>query len=273
MPLPPRDMTMYHLALNPGLAAVHARYPLSRYAPVMGMFRLYKLACDGVHLMQLLDVPSWLTLACLDDAGAEYCIAALSHALRAYPATPIYATLANVASPFLVPMLVPMLPTTPAPHSRAGPMAHAAGMMAPAAGMMAPVAGPMTVVPAKPPTSHVAPSVSTSTSAPASAATASSASSVQAPKVLAGKPADDAAAGVPVGSGTAKLHSTVLRMVCYLAMEHGVDMKVFEDASRQLGALAASTARQALREFGTELRHLRTEPSKALARVLLKYQT
>lgn len=262
MPLPPRDMTMYHLALNPGLAAVHARYPLSRYAPVMGIFRLYKLACDGVHLMQLLDVPSWLTLACLDDAGAEYCIAALSHALRAYPATPIYATLANVASPFLVPMLVPMLPTTPAPLSRA-----------PAAGPMAPVAGPMTVVPARPPTSFVAPSVSTSTSAPASAATASSASSVQAPKVLAGKPSDDAAAGVPVGSGTAKLHSTVLRMVCYLAMEHGVDMKVFEDASRQLGALAASTARQALREFGTELRHLRTEPSKALARVLLKYQT
>lgn len=256
MPLPPRDMTMYHLALNPGLAAVHARYPLSRYAPVMGIFRLYKLACDGVHLMQLLDVPSWLTLACLDDAGAEYCIAAVSHALRAYPATPIYATLANVASPFLVPMLVPMLPTTPAPLPRA------------------PAAGPM-AVPAKPPTSHVAPSVSTSTSAvsvPASAATASSTSSAPAPKLLAGKP-EDAAAGVPVGSGTAKLHSTVLRMVCYLAMEHGVDMKVFEAASRQLGALAASTARQALREFGTELRHLRTEPSKALARVLLKYQT
>ena len=58
MPLPPRDLSSLHLALNPALADLHVLYPLSRFAPAVALFRLFKLSFDGCPLAGALDAQS-----------------------------------------------------------------------------------------------------------------------------------------------------------------------------------------------------------------------
>lgn len=117
MPLPPRDLSALHVSLNPALTSLHARFPISRFVPAVGLFRLYKLAYEGSPLLGLLDLTSWLTLACLDDMGADHCISqALQAALASqWHAGSLNSALVVAAAPFVVPMLVPMPATAAAP--------------------------------------------------------------------------------------------------------------------------------------------------------------
>lgn len=116
MPLPPRDLSALHVALNPALADLHASFPLSRYVPSVGLFKLYKLAFEGSPLLPLLSIPSWMTLACLDDLGADYCIGqamAVAKSSR-WDRSCINAAMATASAPFLVPMMVPIPGQVPA---------------------------------------------------------------------------------------------------------------------------------------------------------------
>lgn len=109
MPLPPRDLSAVHLSMNPSLSTLHAAYPMSRFVPVLAIFRLCKLMHEGVPLIKLLDTPSWIALACLDDASADYCI---GRAIAALAHTPdlaiINATLVQASAPYVVPMMAPL---------------------------------------------------------------------------------------------------------------------------------------------------------------------
>ena len=114
MPLPPRDLSAMHLSLNPALADIHRACPLSRYAPVVAMFRLAKLAADAVPLARILDERSWLTVACLDDATSDACIGhALTAMARGGDAVAINWALVQASAPYLVPMFVPAFGLTP----------------------------------------------------------------------------------------------------------------------------------------------------------------
>lgn len=111
MPLPPRDLSTVHLSLNPALAEMHDLFHMSRYLPVIGIMKLWKLAThDKVPIMPLLDTPSWMTLACLDDVAADHCIShavqAMANARTAHAAV-LNATLVCYASPFLLPAMMP----------------------------------------------------------------------------------------------------------------------------------------------------------------------
>lgn len=113
MPLPPRDLRALHLALNPSLEEFHRVYPLSRYAPTVGMFKLYKMSYEGVPLVSLLDTTSWMTLACLDDCSADYCI---SHTVAMMTRQPtdrqaINQTFVYLAAAFMVPLPPPPPPS------------------------------------------------------------------------------------------------------------------------------------------------------------------
>lgn len=117
MPLPPRDMSALHLSLNPALAEMHDLFHMSRYLPVVAIMKLWKLAQqDGVPIMSLLDTPSWMTMACLDDVGADHCIsqavAAMANARMAHAAV-LNATLACYAAPFLLPVMMPATMLSP----------------------------------------------------------------------------------------------------------------------------------------------------------------
>lgn len=113
MPLPPRDMTRLHESLNPNLLALHARHPLAKYVPSLGLFRLYQLEVEGLPLADELDEPSWMTLACLDDRGAHECLCAAAVAMKqGLDAQAVNRALAVTSAPFLVPMLVPAPSTT-----------------------------------------------------------------------------------------------------------------------------------------------------------------
>jgi hypothetical protein len=96
-------------------------YPLSRFAPPVGLFKLFKLAYEGVPLAATLDVASWMTLACLDDAGADQCISQTAEVMVKYPGCQremLNTTFAHVAAPFLVPMLVPYPVYQPTPAAK-----------------------------------------------------------------------------------------------------------------------------------------------------------
>lgn len=119
MPLPPRDLTALHLSLNPALAELHALYPLSRFAPAVSLFRLFKMSFEGCPLAAALDITSWMTLACLDDLSGDYCVgcAAMAWHQTGGDRALINATFAHSAAPFTVPMMVavPPSPWPPAP--------------------------------------------------------------------------------------------------------------------------------------------------------------
>lgn len=130
MPLPPRDFSAVHVALNPVLAEMHTTYPMSRYVPVMAIFKLYNLVMHNVGLVAILTPTSWMTLACLDDASSDYVISATvtSLAWSSNNRDAINTVLTTTAAPFLVPMLVPVpavqhhrapssIPETPGPKS------------------------------------------------------------------------------------------------------------------------------------------------------------
>lgn len=112
MPLPPRDLSAVHLSLNPALVEVHAVNPLSRYAPAVALFRLYKLGFDGVPLAGALDMSSWMTLACLDDMSGDYAIACAVMAWHQSggDAHVVNQAFVHAASPYVVPLLVPLPP-------------------------------------------------------------------------------------------------------------------------------------------------------------------
>lgn len=117
MPLPPRDLSALHISLNPALSDFHAAYPLSRFVPAVALFKLFKLAHEGYPLVAWLDTTGWLTLACLDDLGADHCI---THALQTAVASrwdraAISMAMTTCASPFVVPMLMPVPAPSPSP--------------------------------------------------------------------------------------------------------------------------------------------------------------
>lgn len=247
MPLPPRDMTSVHVAANPALCDMHRAYPLSRYAPVMAALKLFQLARGGIPLAARLDVPSWLIMACLDDAGADFCIAHLVQTLAHCPTAPLYATLAYAAAPFLVPMMVPMT-----------------------------YYGPAAATPPEVVTTHVSATAATSTAESTATDLVADATSRHRSKA--------AARGVPASSSLAGLPSSVLRAICYMAMERGVDMSVFEHISHQLKGMTESAANAVLREFdralavgqaaaGEAARNVASQHRAALSQTLLKHMT
>ena len=108
MPLPIRDLSALHVSLNPVLADVHKLFPLSKYAPPVAMFKLFKLATENIPLMAFFDECTWMTMACLDDYSADHCIGMMTYAMStgANKAT-INAMFQHLAAPFLVPMFAP----------------------------------------------------------------------------------------------------------------------------------------------------------------------
>ena len=129
MPLPPRDLCALHLSLNPAFGGLHTRFPLSRYVPALGLFRLYQLAAVGSPVLALLNIPSWMTLACLDDMGADFCISQALIAAKAssWDRSFVNTALANAAAPFLVVMLLPVAMAKPPADTHVSPTAPSRG--------------------------------------------------------------------------------------------------------------------------------------------------
>lgn len=115
MPLPPRDLSTTHLALNPCLMEMHLAFPLSRFAPAVPLLRLFKLGIDGCPLASMLDGTAWMTLACLDDQAGDYCLACAVAAWQASPRShaTVSAALVHAATPFVMPVMVPVPPVQP----------------------------------------------------------------------------------------------------------------------------------------------------------------
>jgi len=229
MPLPPRDLGPVHVSLNPALAELHRLYPLSRFAPSVALFRLYKLSFDGVPLATQLDLTSWMTLACLEDQSAEHCIANAVLAWRqGVPKEGINAMFAHSAAPFLVPMLVPMATASLPPV----PMATAAAPPPP---------------PPPPPQ--------------------------RLPRPDQGKPPPPP----PPSPTCAKLHGSVLRVICALVRAAGgkLDKDLFDKQAPRLQRLSSATACRALREFSSAMRSCEDHKGygRLLGQVLLKYET
>lgn len=251
MPLPPRDLSPLHLSLNPALAQFHHVYPLSRYIPAVALFRLYKLGCDGVPLAQMLYPETWMTLACLDDLSADFCIGRTLMTATMDRGS-INATLAHCAAPYLVPMMVSvphnhevgypmMMAQQPPPPSAATPVTRAA------AGL------PRSAPPPPPPRDDIIPSSSEST-----ATTEESSGSTSNPR----------------------LSPTVMRVVCALIKEcrGRVDMNFFDSVAPRLERMPDPTACKALREFASQLRAAGrpSEPGqhrKMFSNVMTKYET
>ena len=248
MPLPPRDMSMLHLSMNPALADMHARYPLSRYVPAVGVFKLYKLAFDGIPLVHAIDEATWLTLACLDDAAADFCINQAAQAMAYYTQDKnfVNTTMVHCAAPFLVPMMVPMVPSVP-----------------PAAPPPAPPPPPPPPTPERPRQTHVSESKRTlSKSAVAStASTRSCAGSAPPAKTVL----------------QSNLPATVLRSIFALLKESAptLDMNVFDENASRMRRLDATMACKALREFSARVAGAVSmkEASKMLSDVLIKYES
>lgn len=122
MPLPPRNLVALHLSVHPPLAEVHAAYPMSCYAPVVALLKLSMLETWGIPIMQRMDQVTWLTLACLDDLSADYVISTAVTSCKHvnYDAASVNAVFMHAAAPYLVPMLVPVPPTVPAPRPSSG---------------------------------------------------------------------------------------------------------------------------------------------------------
>lgn len=248
MPVPARDYSALHLSINPTLVEYHHLYPLSRYVSAVSLLKLVDLARKGNYLVGMLDWPSWITLVCLDDTGADYCISQAAHILKYCPHAPINAMIANLAIPFLVPMMVPVYPGTVPPVMPA---------------TTATIPAPAPVAHAR--TTHV------SESTPAKSSTAAqSQASCDTPKAM-NSGGGGKVAGIPQGSQLVKvLPSNVQRMVCYLAMELGVDMSVFDGCAEQLQKLSASMACQALREFAKDVRAGNKDHVGCMTRALCK---
>ncbi len=115
MPVPPRDFSEFHASL--GVRADTARVsPMAKFAPPLALLRLQILRDSGNSLMLLLDDPSWMLLACLEEPAAHY---AITHATP-YGLTGnhklVSSTFRSLAAPFLTPVLVPapgMVPSMP----------------------------------------------------------------------------------------------------------------------------------------------------------------
>lgn len=104
MPFPPRDQAAQHLSLNPDMGAMHARFPLSRFAPPVAAMHLYRFAAEGgPRLAASFSAETWMTLACLEEQAAEVCIrhSAVALGVGGCP----NAAFANAAAPFLVPVV------------------------------------------------------------------------------------------------------------------------------------------------------------------------
>lgn len=245
MPLPPRDMSAAHVCANPALREMHRLYPLSRYAPVMGALKLFQLAASGVPLVSRMDVPCWLVMACLDDAGADFCIAHLVQTIAHCPTAPLYPALAHVAAPFTVPMMVPMTCYGPAAADPASLPSRA--------------------------TTHV----SDTAQKAATSTAASSATDLEA-DATSRRRTSRPVKGLPASSSLAGLPSTVLRAICHIATDHGVDINVFERVGGQLKGMTSAVANGALAEFDRALAAGRAERSAGdhraeLTRALMKH--
>lgn len=108
MPLPIRDLSFTHSSLIPALTDIHARYPLSKYAPTVAMFRLYKLSFERIPLMAQFYESTWMTLACLEDHSSDLCVMQAAVALSSGATRDaINNTFIHHAAPFLVPMFNP----------------------------------------------------------------------------------------------------------------------------------------------------------------------
>lgn len=252
MPLPPRDLLAVHLSLNPSLAELHKMYPLSRYAPAVALFRLYKLSFEGCPLVAHLDITSWMTLACLDDQSGDYCIGcavAVWHHSGGNRVA-MNAAFVHAAAPFMVPMLVqvPCLPT--------------GAWITPA---VVPTKAPM-------PTPHLVPAAA-ATKQPADSATSAAGDS-------ASTTAESTAVSTNVKSSVSpsvKLHVSVLRVIHSLIKDSRgkVGVRLFDGYAYRLQRLSSSAACKALREFAGELRRAASndDHGKLLSNVLIKYET
>lgn len=251
MPLPPRDLASLHLSLNPGLAQFHHVYPLSRYIPAVALFRLYKLGCDGVHLAAMLDPETWMTLACLDDLSADFCIGrTLATATMDRPS--VNATLVHCAAPYLVPMMVSV-----PPHGYHSPLVMAQQHPAHPAHHPAPVCAS---TPAAPPVPTRGPPPPPAGPRPLTASESSNESSAS--------------------TSNPRLSPTVMRVVCALIKEcrGRVDMNFFDSVAPRLERMPDPTACKALREFASQLRAAGrpSEPGqhrKMFHGVMTKYET
>lgn len=274
MPLPPRDLSSLHLSLNPGLAQFHHIYPLSRYIPAVALFRLYKLACDGVLLAPMLDPETWMTLACLDDLSADFCIGrTLATAPMDRPS--VNATLVHCAAPYLVPMMVSVPPAAAGGgYSLAMAPQHQHHAATPAGG----AAFPQYKLPA--PTPVAAPAATTRRApqpqpqppppppprAPAPAATSSESEST--------------AADSSASTSNPRLSPSVMRVVCALIKDcrGRVDMNFFDSVAPRLERMSDPVACKALREFAGQLRAAGrpSEPGqhrKMFSGVMTKYES
>lgn len=244
MPLPPRDLSTLHLSLNPVLGEMHVVNPLTRFAPAVALFRLYKLGFDGVPLCPLLDMTSWMTMACLDDQAADHCIACALTAWHQHHGDPALVNQAFVhaASPFLVPMMVPV----PAPQvRRKSEQQHR---------QRKPHPPPRLSKPPPPPPPPPPPRATTSP-----------------------KPPLPLPVPIPETS-CAALRGSVLRVICALVrqMKGQIDMSIFDAHASRMDRLSAPLACKALREFAGKLRDENCTGNGAaaamLSEVLFKYE-
>lgn len=246
MPLPPRDMSPVHLSLNPALAAMHAVYPFSRYIPTLAAFRLFQLLHDGRALATGLDIASWMTLACLEDASADY---VLANALGVHASNPglLNTCVAQLAAPFMAPMYVPVPPCSTPPSFSSRPKPSQTHAQTHAA------------------VSHAAVSHAVSQSE-SQASQASQTTAENQPRASKSQFAEEEVLHKLRG-----LPRLVIRDVCALSERRGVPLDVFAAVAHRLEALP--DARAVLREFGAELGRKRDAPARLLAGLLTKHET
>jgi hypothetical protein len=255
MPLPPRDHRALHISLNPSMEEFHRAFPLSRFTPSVGLFKLFKLSYEGVPLASLLDTASWITLACLEDYSADYVINYVAGLMTSQPCDrrSVNEAFVFVAAPFLA-RYSPVAPAyNPSWYGTVAPLGPPAQHRRPSRSARV---------------THVSESEAAASSAMSAAATAAAVAAATAATAASSRLAPKPAASTsspPSRSFLSTLHGSVLRLVCAIVGESGgaADFKMFENP--RLKALPPGVACKALREFAHRLRR---RPATSLDAVL-----
>lgn len=262
MPLPVRNLSGVHLSVNPALAGFHAVHPLSMCCSLVGVLKLFKLSLEGVPLAAIMDVSTWMNLACLDDAAADYCLDYAASMMRhGCKRSFVNDGFAHAAAPYLVPMLVPATGYTPS--YTPGYAKHAKHAQHAQHAQHAPRD---TALLASEQSSSHPPTRSTS-----------SRKSQTAESQLQGTA--ETAESQPRGqTAESQLHGSVMRVICALAKEYKVSIAALQPNFEALAKMQAGDACKALREFAKELVDSADTADKSsvteheqLARVLARY--